>query len=102
VLAGIAFIVVIDLPYAVSVCGNSLSACHMNPAAATASRQALELAILGQKTPAEAMKDGDVRVFSNAKALSELWGLSVDVKAGIPQLSPLNGGAPLRRTISSR
>ncbi|HEY2836094.1 MAG TPA: alkyl sulfatase dimerization domain-containing protein [Rhizomicrobium sp.] len=54
----------------------------------TTSRAALEPVILGQKTLADAMKDGEVEVIGDTQALTDFWALLVDFKSGIPLVLP--------------
>ena len=52
------------------------------------SRRVLEPVILGQKTLADAMKDGGIKVVGDAKSLTDFWALLVDFRAGIPLVEP--------------
>jgi alkyl sulfatase BDS1-like metallo-beta-lactamase superfamily hydrolase len=52
------------------------------------SRAVLEPVILGQKTLADAIRQGGIAVSGDTKALSDLWALLVDFKSGIPLVEP--------------
>jgi alkyl sulfatase BDS1-like metallo-beta-lactamase superfamily hydrolase len=52
------------------------------------SRRVLEPVILGQRTLADAMKDGGIAVTGNAQALTGLWALLVDFKSVIALVEP--------------
>jgi len=52
------------------------------------SRRVLEPVILGQKTLADAMKDGGIKVVGDAKSLTDFWALLVDFRTGIPLALP--------------
>ncbi len=54
----------------------------------TTSRAALEPVILGQKTLADAMADGSVKIVGDARPLTDFWALLVDFKTGIPLIEP--------------
>jgi len=47
-----------------------------------------ESVILGRRTLADAMKQGDITALGNAKAVSDLFALLVDFEPGFPVVEP--------------
>jgi len=54
----------------------------------TTTRAVFESVILGRRTLADAMKQGDITTVGNAKAVSDLFALLVDFESGFPLVEP--------------
>ena len=54
----------------------------------TTTRPVFESVVLGQRTLADAMKQGDITTLGNAKAVSDLFALLVDFEPGFPVVEP--------------
>jgi alkyl sulfatase BDS1-like metallo-beta-lactamase superfamily hydrolase len=60
-------------------------------AGVTTTRPVFEAVVLGQRTLADALDRGAIRVNGNVKAVQDLWSLFVDFQTGVPIVTPAEG-----------